>query len=353
MTANLALAEDALVPQPGITRRSLQVFSTCPSSYVTPDHYLERVIHAARWSEQAGCAGMLIYTDNSLVDPWLVAQIMIQNTRFQCPLVAVQPVYMHPFSVAKMVASLAFLYGRRVYLNMVAGGFKNDLAALNDTTPHDSRYQRLVEYTQIVRQLLEGHSPLTFQGTFYKVQGLTFQPRIAPELLPAILVSGSSEAGQDAARAMGAVAVKYPEPPDQCTPVPSGQNNPCGVRVGIIARSSEDEAWKVALERFPEDRSGQLTHQLAMKVSDSAWHKRLSEIGSRSNAKRSTYWLGPFENYKTFCPYLVGSHESVAAELARYISAGYQTYILDIPAAEEEFEHIGAVFQLASDRAGL
>ena len=37
-------------------------------------------------------------------------------------------------------------HGQRLWLNMVAGGFKNDLAALNDDTPHDKRYQRLVEY---------------------------------------------------------------------------------------------------------------------------------------------------------------------------------------------------------------
>src|SRR6266566_3812159 len=84
---------------------------------------------------------MLIY--NSKLDPWLVSQIIIQNTRSLCPLVAVQPVYMHPYSVAKMLASFGYLYRRRLYLNMVAGGFKNDLIALNDTTPHDKRYQRL------------------------------------------------------------------------------------------------------------------------------------------------------------------------------------------------------------------
>ena len=84
-----------------------------------------------------------------------------------------------------------------------------------------------------------------------------------------------------------------------------------------------------------------------MKVSDSAWHKRLSEIASQSSAKRDTYWLHPFETYKTFCPYLVGSYARVAAELARYMAAGYRTYILDIPAAEEELEHAGNVFRLA------
>jgi alkanesulfonate monooxygenase len=121
---------------------------------------------------------------------------------------------------------------------------------LNDTTPHDSRYERLVEYTQVIRQLIEARSPLTFEGRFYKVEGLSMQPRIAPELVPGILVSGSSEAGRHAARAMGAVAVKYPEPPEQCAPDSSDQNNPCGVRVGIIARASDVEAWRVALERF-------------------------------------------------------------------------------------------------------
>ena len=114
----------------------LQVFSTCPSSSTSPERYLERVAKVARWSERAGCTGILVYTDNSIVDPWMVSQIILQNTASLSPLIAVQPVYMHPYSVAKIVSSLAFLYGRRVYLNMVAGGFKNDLIALNDQTPH-------------------------------------------------------------------------------------------------------------------------------------------------------------------------------------------------------------------------
>jgi alkanesulfonate monooxygenase len=37
-----------------------------------------------------------------------------------------------------MVTSFAYLYGRRVFLNMVAGGFRNDLLALADETPHDT-----------------------------------------------------------------------------------------------------------------------------------------------------------------------------------------------------------------------
>ncbi|NNE91598.1 MAG: hypothetical protein HKN23_08125 [Verrucomicrobiales bacterium] len=55
--------------------------------------------------------------------------------------------------------------------------------------------------------------------------------------------------------------------------------------------------------------------------------------------------MRPFHTYKTFCPYLVGSHEQVAAEIAAYIDLGHRTFILDIPASEEELDHIGRVFE--------
>jgi len=325
----------------------IQLFSTCPWSSATPENYQQRVAQVAQWSEAAGCTGILVYTDNSAVDPWLVAQIIIESTSALCPLVAVQPVYMHPYSVAKMVSSLAFLQRRRVFLNMVAGGFKNDLAALNDTTPHDARYERLVEYTQIIRALVENPLPLTFEGRFYSVKNLSLRPLVPPELRPGILASGSSDAGLAAARQMGAIPVRYPEPPDRARAEhgPSAEAR-SGIRIGIIARERDEDAWQVALKRFPEDRKGQLTRQLATKISDSEWHHRLADIGSRA-AKPETYWLRPFENYQTNCPYLVGSYEQVAGELARYMNLGYLTFILDIPPEQEELQHIGAVFQFA------
>ena len=53
---------------------------------------------------------------------------------------------------------------------MVAGGFKNDLAALNDLTPHDERYARLVEYTTIIQSLLRTADPVSFEGRYYSDQ---------------------------------------------------------------------------------------------------------------------------------------------------------------------------------------
>lgn len=329
----------------------VKIFSTCPPSNLADQRtYLEQVVKIAKWSEAAGCEGILVYTDNGLVDPWLVSQIIIEQTERLCPLVALQPIYMHPYSAAKMVASYGFLYGRRVYLNMVAGGFKNDLNALNDPTPHDERYARLLEYTTLVLDLLKTSGPVTRAGKYYTVTNLKMTPPLAPELYPGVFVSGSSAAGLDAARQLGATAVQYPKPAAEYATNPIADDLDAGIRVGIIAREESAEAWRVARTRFPEDRKGQITHQLAMKISDSSWHKQLSELGETEAGEENPYWLVPFENYKTFCPYLVGSYERVADELARYMSVGYRTFILDVPASPEELEHIRVAFDHAGAR---
>jgi alkanesulfonate monooxygenase len=326
-----------------------ELFSTCPQSKDPHDvPYGVRVAEVARWSERAGYRGMLVYTDNGLVDPWLVAQLVIRATERLCPLVAVQPVYMHPYAVAKIVASIGHVYGRRIYLNMVAGGFRNDLISLGDETPHDERYARLTEYTQIVMRLLSGER-VTFDGVYYKIRNVLLTPALPPELTPTVFVSGSSQAGVLAAQALGATAVKYPKPPAEESAAIDGEVA-SGMRVGIIARESEVDAWDVALGRFPEDRRGRVTHGLAMKISDSQWHRQLSRLGESPPSEVNPYWLGPFENYKTFCPYLVGSYDRVATELERYLRLGFGTFILDIPPNEEELEHTAVAFDRASLR---
>ncbi len=327
----------------------LKIFSTCPPSKLSqPGAYFRQVQEIARWSEDAGCEGILVYTDNGLLDPWLVSQVIIEATERLCPLVAVQPVYMHPYSVAKMIASIGFLYGRRVHLNMVAGGFTNDLAALNDPTPHDERYARLVEYTTVIQTLLRTSGPVSFAGRYYQVANLKLTPPLPADLAPSVLVSGSSEAGMDAAQQLGATAVEYPKPAAEYGAAVPASVASSGIRIGIIARSESADAWSVARTQFPEDRKGQLTHQLAMKVSDSSWHRQLSELGKTDSATERPYWLVPFQNYKTFCPYLVGSYDQVADEVTRYVEVGYRTFILDVPASPDEMRHIGVVFERAA-----
>ena len=331
---------------------TIQVFSTCPQSKdFSTAEYLQQVACVSRWSDAVGCTGMLIYADNSMVDPWLVAQSVLMGTRRLCPLVAVQPVYMLPYTAAKMVASLSFLHGRRIWLNMLAGGFRNDLIALGDTTPHDDRYARTIEYTRVMRALLESSEPVTFDGRFYTLRGVRMTPPVPADLWPGLLISGSSPAGQAAAAAIGATAVEYPRPADLQDRRGEGRLQPTarGIRIGIITRDNADEAWRMAYERFPDDRRGRIAHALAMKTSDSAWHRTLSTFARERPLDGSPYWLWPFEHHQTFCPYLVGDYTTVATELRHYLDLGYASFILDIPTDASDLETAAVAFRMATE----
>ena len=325
----------------------IELFATCPQSKdFGPAEYRRRVSDVARWTDRAGYRGILIYTDNSLVDPWLVAQLILESSEQLCPLVAVQPLYVHPYTAARMAASFAHIYGRRIFLNMVAGASRHELTALGDQEEHGKRYERLIEYTQLVRRLLEG-GRVTFSGRYYNVTQLQLAPALPPELFPGIFVSGSSPAGVEAARAIRGTAIKFPKPTTEEISFASNGTR-IGIRVGVVARDDDGAAWKVARARFPEDRRGQVTHALAMKVSDSHWHRELTEFGKHQPSSENPYWLGPFENYQTFCPYLVGSYSTVAGELARYIDLGVGTFIVDIPPEADEVEHTAVAFEQAT-----
>ena len=248
-----------------------------------------------------------------------------------------------------MVTSFGFLYGRAIALNMIAGGFRGDLIALGDPTEHDQRYDRITEYCQIIQGLLSGQK-VTITGRYYRVQGLQLTPSLPAGCEPVFLMSGSSPAGRAASMAIGATSVEYPEPAKLIAQSPT--QGDCGIRVGIIAHESAEEAWRIALQRFPANRRGHFQHIMAMRTSDSSWQQRLGGLAQDADQEpEGVYWLWPFKQYHTFCPYLVGDYPTVATEIARYLGLGYRTFILDIPRTGTDLTAAIEVFRQARDMA--
>lgn len=333
-------------------QKILKVYSTTPESQsqaiakdesIDGEDYYKKVINSAKWSEENGFEGSLIYSNNSLVDGWSVAQIILEHTKSLTPLVAVNPIYMRPYSLAKRIASLSFMYNRRVDINWIAGGFQNDLKCLGENTPHDKRYDRLFDYAKLIQGLLKNNGLFSHEGEFYKVNKIKMRPSVPEDMIPFELISGTSEAGIATAIKLGATKVKYAKPLSEYKDAkPNGDFN-LGVRFGIIARETSNEAWELANSRFPDDIKGKMAHTLASKISDSKWHEQLTKL--EVPKEKSVYWLKPFHTYKTFCPYLVGSHEEVAKELAGYVILGHTIIILDIMPEEEDYFHCRQVFE--------
>lgn len=333
--------------------RAWDVYTAMPE-YKSPGDasYLGALRRMAMMSEDFGCRGMLIFTDNSQLDPWLLAQAVMESTRALSPLVAVQPIYMHPFAVAKMITTLATMHRRKVALNMVAGGFPNDLQALDDSLTHDDRYARLVEHILVIQGLLAGES-LDFDGKYYRTRRLRLVPPLPGELTPDFFVAGSSDAGIAAAAAVGATSVVLPSPDEEGRPSLATSAH-AAIRVGIIARPSDDQAWNAAEAAFPPDRAGAIKHRFSMALSDSSWRKRLDAIGRETLRYGDCYWLEPFMTYRGQLPYLVGSYERVGSVLGRFLAWGCRSLILNTLSDEAELSHAAeAVNRSVSLRAVL
>jgi alkanesulfonate monooxygenase len=323
-------------------RGRLRIFAISPRTPDVDDYWTD-ICRVADFSERCGLTGVLLFTGNdTYLEPWAVAHELLRRTATISPLVAVNPIYMHPFTVAKMIASLVRLHGRKIYLNMVTGTALSHQTAMGDRLSHDERYDRLAEYIQIVKALLGSPRPVTFAGRHYQIDQLQLFPGIPPDMAPEFLLAGQSEAARRVCAATAGIAMQM---------LPAGLEEGLadipGVHFGIAARKSEATAWKAARALFPENHERRAMLEYSMSNTDAAWKRRMKADSERSAATKNGYWLAPFANFQADCPYLVGSHEYIAERLRRLMQRGITTFVLDIPAREEEFLHVSRVLQMS------
>src|SRR5256885_6338389 len=172
-----------------MTASRLRVFPAI-SRNRDPQKYVGELMRVAQFADRNGFEGILLFEGNDVfVEPWAMAQHIMAATTRSSPLIAVNPVYMHPFTAAQFVSSFAQLYGRKVYLNMITGTAVSDLQGLGDEQSHADRYVRLGEFVALVRQLLPSPPPGNGQGRFYRASNLQLPPRLPAELMPGCLIA--------------------------------------------------------------------------------------------------------------------------------------------------------------------
>lgn len=334
-----------------MTPSALTIIGGCPTfdDDMPSDKYMEEIKNSAIRSERHGFSAMLVYSDHQQFDPWLAANYLMSFTDKISPLVAVQPLYTHPFTIAKSVASLSLMHDRPVHLNFISGGFPHDLEAFCDANNHDQRYERVAEYGEIVRNLLSTGRPVSYRGAYYQVSGLHLRmaARVKPDCAPIFTISGSSPAGMAVAKRLGARAIEYLRPVSHYDGRARPEGMQYGTRLGIISRAAADDAWAIARSRYPDDELGREMREYYTRVSDSVWVK---ELGVEVTIPAGhPYWLGPYKNGQASCPFLVGAREDIARELIGYFKMGLRTFLVDDPRTDEDASEIQSVFAMAEE----
>jgi alkanesulfonate monooxygenase len=300
-----------------------------------PAKSVEELMRIAHFSDRNGFSGILLFAGNDVfVEPWSMAQHIMAHTQRSSPLIAVNPIYMHPFTAAKLVSSFAQLYGRKVYLNMITGTATSDLHGLGDEHSHESRYSRLGEFISLVRELLTSARPINFRGQFYTTNHLQLCPRLPAALMPEFLIAGQSDDARRISRDMECLMMQM-LPPN----LDEGIKAP-GLNFGIFARGKRDQARRAAKLRFRDSAENRELLKLTMENTDSVWKRRLNEAGQNGELHENGYWLLPFLTFQADCPYLVGSYAEIGAKLRSFAEKNVGTIILDVVADEQELHHV-------------
>lgn len=318
--------------------------------------YFRQIAQAA---DRLGYSGVLIPTGRSCEDPWTLASSLAAVTNNLKFLVAVRPGIMTPTVAARMTATVDRISNGRLFINVVAGGDAVELAGDGVFLSHDDRYELTDEFLTIWRQLLAGKE-VDFTGKHLKIEGgkQFFPPVQQPH--PPIFFGGSSPAGIAVAAKHADVYLTWGEPPAdverkikevQRSAEQEGRTVRFGIRLHVIVRETEEEAWKEA-ERLIK-YVDQATIDAAQKVfarMDSVGQQNMKQLhnGSREALEISpNLWSGIGLVRGGAGTALVGDPYQVADRMKEYSSLGIDTFVLSgYPHLEEAYQFAEQVFPL-------
>jgi len=330
--------------------------------------YLKQVATAA---DTLGYEGVLIPTGRSCEDPWVVAASLLPVTRNLKFLVAVRPGLHQPSLAARMAATFDRLSGGRLLINLVTGGDQAELEGDGVYLDHAQRYEQSAEFIRIWREILaRSHAgeSLDYQGQHLSVKGakLLYPPVQKPH--PPVYFGGSSAPAHALAAEQVDAYLTWGEPPAEVSKkiadvkaraAKHGRTVKFGIRLHVIVRESEDEAWRAAeslISKLDDETVGRA--QAAFSRMDSEGQRRMAALhaggGKRTRAELEispNLWAGVGLVRGGAGTALVGDPKTVAARIEEYAALGLDTFVLSgYPHLEEAYRFAELVFPLLPRR---
>ncbi|MDI3257095.1 MAG: LLM class flavin-dependent oxidoreductase [Kyrpidia sp.] len=314
---------------------------------------LEYVVRVARAAEEAGFEGILVPTGTPYLDSWMVGSAILHHTERIVPLVAFRPGLMSPPVAAKTAATLDQFARGRLAVNVVTGGSPRELGQDGDFLAHDLRYERTDEFLDVVKKLWR-LPVVNHEGRFYKIAGGVLNPKNYRGREIPVYFGGSSEAAKEVAARHADVYLQWGEPVEQVRAqiedikvraARYGRAPEFGVRMHVIVRETEQEAWRAAEELVGDiDPAVEARMRDYYRDADSEAQRRMNQL-LRGDFRFGKYqWAGIGRVRKGAGTAAVGTPEQVEEVLRDYAGAGVTHFILSgFPHDEEALRFGGSV----------
>ncbi|WP_052317301.1 LLM class flavin-dependent oxidoreductase [Corynebacterium terpenotabidum] len=320
-----------------------------------PDlRYLTQVAQAAEYN---GFEAVLTPTGHWCHDSWLATSALLSATERLKFLVAYRPSLVPATLLAQQALTYQELSGDRLLLNVVVGGEDAEQRTFGDWSSKEERYALADEALAVADHLWTSPHPVTVSGEHLQIEGATLARR--PRTAPPVFFGGSSPAGIEVAAKRADVYLTWGEHPDAVAEKLSrvqeaarrhGRVLEYGIRLHVISRDTEEEAWAEAQKLYDSLSAEEVARaQAGLKTSQSEGQRRMSEIHGRG----SGFVAGGDARALEFAPglwsgiglvrggagtALVGSHDRVAETIDQFRRAGIGHFILSgYPHIEEAF----------------
>ncbi|MEI8696992.1 FMNH2-dependent alkanesulfonate monooxygenase [Mesorhizobium sp. ISC15] len=309
--------------------------------------YLTQVAKAA---DAIGYYGALLPTGRSCEDSWVVASALAPLTQRLRFLVAVRPGLQSPTLAARMTSTLDRISGGRLLINVVTGGDPVENKGDGIFLSHDERYEVTREFLDIYKAVLRGET-VAFAGKHFRIEDgrLLFPPVQTPH--PPLYFGGSSDAGNAVAAEQIDKYLTWGEPPaDVAAKIAhvrglaekAGRQVTFGIRLHVIVRETNDEAWADADRLISRLDDNTITEaQKVFARMDSVGQSRMNRLhgGRRDKLEISpNLWAGVGLVRGGAGTALVGDAATVAERIDEYRRIGIDSFILSgYPHLEEAY----------------
>ncbi|PTQ07755.1 alkanesulfonate monooxygenase [Sphingomonas oleivorans] len=316
--------------------------------------YIDHLAEIAKAAEISGFVGGLIPSFPNTDDPWVISPLLARETKTFRFMIAFQPGFLNPVQAARLSASLQRATGGRTVYNIITGGGGPAQLWWGDSFEHDDRYGRTTEFLDVLKGVWKG-GDFSYKGRFYQVEDGGLSPLLAKEKIPEIWFSGSSDAALKSAAKHADYYLSWLEPFDALTDkfarvkertAALGRQQKCAVRLDLVARATEEEAWRDVRIGF-ENVTDETRARWRGQATDSVGAARQAALRPTEAKRYDELIVGPNLwggfNLLRGGPALgiVGNYEQCAAKLDELIGRGADAFILAGTPHLEEAYRIG------------
>ena len=328
------------LPTSGDGRKVTNVIDTVGQTAVTREADVEYLAEVAKAAERAGFEAVLTPTGSGCEDAWVTCMAVAQHTEKLKFIVAFRPDSTQPAWAAHQSASFQRLTGGRLLLNVVTGGDPAEQKSFGDHLDKESRYRRTGEFLDVIKRSWSGEI-YDYEGEFFQLDQGGLRRGLGDREIPQVYFGGASPPGLDVASRYADVYLTWGEPLDAVAEkvrvikemaAGKGRSIRAGLRIHIITRDTEEEAW-VEADRIIAGLDPAEVEKARERFSrmESVGQAKMAELahgGDDDLVIAPNLWAGIGLVREGAGTAIVGSHEQVAERLLEYRDVGIDEFIL-------------------------